>query len=52
MTVKELREQLERLEQLGLENYEIFYQTENDLFYKLEVGVHDTNEQMESISIY
>lgn len=52
MTVKELREQLERLEQLGLENYEIFYQTEDDFFHRIEIGVHDTNAEMESISIY
>lgn len=52
MTVKELREQLERLEKLGMENYEIFYQTENDFFHKIEIGVHDTSEKMESIAIY
>ena len=44
MTVKELREQLERLEALGMENAIVFFRTENDLDFIVLDGVIDTGK--------
>lgn len=44
MTVKELKEQLERLEALGLGNAVVWFRDNNDMDSKIEQGVIDNDE--------
>ena len=45
ITVKELREQLERLEQLGMGDCQVWYRDQYSFDYPMEQGVWDTNEK-------
>ena len=46
ITVKELREQLERMEAMGYGNAELVYMDEDSFTYGLEEGVHDNWDDM------
>lgn len=43
ITIKELREQLERLEALGLADAKVWFRDWNDIDHELEEGVYDLN---------
>ena len=44
ITVKELREQLERLEAIGMADYKVLYRDFSDMDWTVEQGILDTNE--------
>jgi hypothetical protein len=46
ITVKELREQLERMEAIGYGDAELVYMDEESFTYGLEEGVHDNWDGM------
>lgn len=52
MTVTELREQLEALEQQGCGDYVIQYQDEQDMFIPIEQGIHIIDDKYKVVSIY
>jgi hypothetical protein len=45
ITVSELREQLERLEKLGLGDAKVWYRDLQDFDHKVLEGVYDTDEK-------
>ena len=45
ITVKELREQLERLEKMGLGDAQVWYRDNNDIDHKVTEGIYDTHEK-------
>ena len=45
ITVKELREQLERMEQLGYGDAKLWFRDWEDIDHAIEVGIHDTCDQ-------
>ena len=44
ITVKELREQLERLEAIGMADYKVWYRDFSDMDWTVEQGILNTNE--------
>lgn len=49
MTVKELREQLERIEKLGYGNHNIIFIDSFDITHDFETGIHDIIEMTEEV---
>lgn len=49
MTVKELREQLERIEKLGYGNHNIIFIDSFDITHDFEIGIHDIIEMTEEV---
>lgn len=45
ITVKELREQLERMEQLGYGDAKLWFRDWDDIDHKVEVGIYDNYEE-------
>ena len=45
ITVKELREQLEKLEAMGMGNAQVWYRDPYSFDYPLEQGLWDTNDE-------
>lgn len=45
ITVKELREQLERMEALGMGDALVWYRDEDNMDWRVESGVWDTDEK-------
>lgn len=44
ITVKELREQLERMEEIGMGDALVWYRDENDTDWEIEQGIWDRND--------
>lgn len=44
VTVKELREQLERIEEIGMGDAVVWYRDENSMDWKIERGIWDSND--------
>ena len=44
ITVKELRQQLEMLEAVGMGDCKVWYRDYNDMDWTVEQGIYDTNE--------
>lgn len=42
ITVSDLRAQMERLEELGMGNWELVFMDEDGFTYEVEEGIHDT----------
>ena len=49
MTVKELREQLERAEKFGYGDYSVVFIDNFDIMHDFETGIHDTIEMAEEM---
>ena len=49
MTVKELKEQLERIEQLGYGNHKLIFIDNFDITHDIENGIHDIIEMTEEV---
>ena len=49
MTVKELKEQLERIEQLGYGNHKLIFIDNFDITHDIENGIHDILEITEEV---
>ena len=45
ITVKELREQLERLEKMGMGDHLLWYRDEDSMDWRIEQGIWDTHEK-------
>lgn len=45
ITVKELRKQLEKMEQLGYGDAELWFRDWEDIDHEVEVGIYDTCER-------
>lgn len=45
ITVKELREQLERMERLGYGDAKLWFRDWEDIDHEVEVGIYDTYER-------
>ena len=52
MTITELREQLEALEQQGYGEYTMKYQDEQDMFIPIEQGINIIDDTHKVVSIY
>ena len=52
ITVAELKEQLEALEQQGYSDYIIKYQDEQDIFIPIIQGIHIIDDTYKVVSIY
>ena len=44
ITVKELRQQLEKLEAIGMGNCKVWYRDYSDMDWTVEQGIYDTDE--------
>ena len=49
MTIKELREQLERIEKLGYGNHKVIFIDSFDITHDFETGIHDIIEMTEEV---